>query len=188
MIPDLHDNFDAFEEKPIDSTLVYDGKLLKVNQDRVQLPDGRVGRREWINHPGACAVVPLTDNGETILLRQFRYGPRRMFWEVPAGKIDPGEAIETTAIRELQEETGMKAGKITKIGHYYGGIGYTNEIIHVYLAEELKPVKAETDSDEFLQPVYLPFAMALDMLDNGEIDESKTIIALTMARRYLSNQ
>lgn len=181
----LDENLDQFKETALSSRLVYDGHLLKVREDVARLPDGGEGRREWIRHPGACAVVPLFENGDTLLLRQYRYAPARMFWEVPAGKIDAGESIDETASRELREETGLVAGRLVKVGHFYPGIGYSDEIIHVYVADGLAQTDAHADSDEFLQPVRLPAYTALAMLDSGEIEDGKTFVALQMARSHL---
>lgn len=184
-IPDLNDDIANFAETRISSKLVYDGRLLKVHEDVSRLPDGSTARREWIKHPGACAIVPLFEDGDTILLRQFRYGPSKMFWEVPAGKIDPGEPIDDTARRELLEETGLEAGEIVRIGHFYPAIGFCDEIIHIYVARNLRSSNSRTDDDEFVDTVRMPLTQALSMLDDGNIDDGKTCVVLQKVRTWL---
>lgn len=187
-IPDLNDGIEKFAESRVSSTLVYDGHLLKVHEDVSKLPDGSTARREWIKHPGACAIVPLFENGDTILLRQFRYGPSRMFWEVPAGKIDPGEPIEDTARRELEEETGLSADELIRIGHFYPAIGFCDEIIHIFVARGINASTSNTDDDEFVETVRLPLSQALSMLDDGVIDDGKTCVVLQKVRTWLQSE
>jgi ADP-ribose pyrophosphatase len=184
-IPDLNDRIDRFAETRLSSKIVYVGNLLKVHEDVSRLPDGSAARREWIKHPGACAIVPLFENGDTILLRQYRYGPAKMFWEVPAGKIDPGEPIEETARRELLEETGFLSNDLRKIGHFYPAIGFCDEIIHIYIAQGLTESKSNTDEDEFVETVRMPLTQALTMLDDGTIDDGKTCVVLQKVRSEL---
>jgi ADP-ribose pyrophosphatase len=184
-IPDLNDGLDNFSEARLSSKLVYDGNLLKVHEDVSKMPNGTTARREWIKHPGACAIVPIFENGDTLLLRQYRYGPAKMFWEVPAGKIDLGEPIEETARRELLEETGLEATDLMKIGHFYPAIGFCDEIIYIFVARGLKESDSNTDEDEFVETVRMPLTQALAMLDDGIIDDGKTCVVLQKVRTAL---
>lgn len=173
-------------ETPITSEAVYDGVLLHVRRDEVRLPDGGESVREWIDHPGASAVVPLFDDGSTVLLRQFRYPPRREFLEVPAGKFDrPDEDPEALASRELEEEAGLRAERFTLLGKTYPGIGYSNEVIYLFLAEGLSEGEAGSDDDEFVEPVRLPLAEAVAMAKRGEILDAKSCVALLLAEAHL---
>ncbi|MEM1057303.1 MAG: NUDIX hydrolase [Bacteroidota bacterium] len=173
-------------ETRISSEAVFDGVLLHVRRDEVRLPDGETSGREWIDHPGAAAVVPLFEDGSTILLRQFRYPPRREFLEVPAGKFDrPGEAPEALAARELEEEAGVRAESFVYLGKTYPGIGYSNEVIHLFLAEGLSEGEAGSDDDEFVIPVRMPFEEAVRMARAGEILDGKSCVAILLAQAHL---
>jgi ADP-ribose pyrophosphatase len=165
-------------ERTLESRLVFDGMLLNVNKDRARMPDGSESVREWIRHPGACAVVPIYENGDIILLRQFRYPVKQIFLEVPAGKIDQPEPPDLTATRELEEETGVRCDELHYIGHFYPGIGYADEVIHIYAATSLSDSPAHTDPDEFVEPFRIPFTEALEMVHNGIINDGKTVICL----------
>ena len=170
-------------EHKIESAMVLDGKLLKVYRDRVRLPNGGESEREWIDHPGAAAVVPLLDDGRVILVRQFRYPVGTEFIEVPAGKLDYiGESPEGVAHRELEEESGWRAGRLTSLGAYHMAIGYCNEVIHCYLAQDLVNVGSKLDDDEFLEVLYVPFDEALGMVADGGITDIKTVVSLMRAR------
>ncbi len=165
-----------------DRELLVDGVLLKAYRDTVRLPDGGESVREWVEHPGASAVVPLFEDGTTILLRQYRYAPGREFIEVPAGKIDkPGENPAEVALRELQEEAGYTAETLTPLGETYPCIGYSNEVIYLFLAEDLSKASAETEHDEFVEPFRLPFDEAVAMARRGEILDAKSAVALLRA-------
>ncbi len=169
-----------------DRALLVDGVLLKAWRDTVELPDGGASVREWIEHPGAAAVVPVFEDGTTVLLRQYRYAPGREFIEVPAGKIDrPGEDPAAVAARELQEEAGFAAETLTPLGPTYPCIGYSNEVIHLFLAEGLREVGAGTEDDEFVEPFRLPFAEAVAMARRGEVLDSKSVVALLRAAAEL---
>ncbi|GIV58349.1 MAG: NUDIX hydrolase [Rhodothermaceae bacterium] len=176
----------AFEETPITSTPVYDGVLLHVRRDEVRLPDGGISVREWIDHPGAAAVVPLFPDGTILLVRQFRYPPRRVFLEVPAGKLDvAGEAPADVARRELKEETGYQAGRLTSLGALYPCIGYSNEVIHFFLAEDLVPGPRALGEGEFLEPVTMPLVEAVARARRGDLLDMKTCTALLLAEAHL---
>ncbi len=173
-------------EITIHSERLVDGKLLKVYRDRVELPDHSETIREWIDHPGASAVVPLFENGTTLLVRQFRYPPRRTFLEVPAGKIDrPGENPQDVAARELEEETGWRAKRFVALGTFYPCIGYSNEVIHVFLAESLEKGARALSDGEFMEVVPMGFAEALEIVRSGDVVDMKTVVALTCARDYM---
>ncbi|MEM8558306.1 MAG: NUDIX hydrolase [Bacteroidota bacterium] len=172
-----------------DSDLLVEGVLLKAYRDTVVLPDGGESVREWVKHPGASAVVPLFADGTTVLLRQFRYPPRRTFTEVPAGKLDiEGEDPAEVAQRELQEEAGLAAGRLTPLGKTYPCIGYSNEVIYYFLAEDLADVRSHTEDDEFVEPFRLPFAEAVAMARRGEILDAKSEIAILRAAHYLAER
>ena len=167
---------------------MFSGELLHVYKDEAILPNASAGRREWIEHPGACAVVPVFSNGDCVLIQQFRYPVQQLFWEVPAGKIDPSEDPLSTASRELGEETGYSAEKWTYIGHFYPAVGYADEIIHIYLAEGLIQGEQNMDKDEFLSVYRVPFEEALSMIDSGEINDAKTISSIIRVQGFLKQQ
>ncbi len=169
-------------EETLASKQLVDGKLLKVFTDKVRLPDGQSSVREWIDHPGAAAVVPLFADGTTRLVRQYRYPARRTFLEVPAGKIDvPGEDPAGVAQRELEEETGWRTGRLTPLGALYPCIGYSNEVIHLFLVEDLEPGRRDLGAGEFIEVVTLPFDEAVARARRGGLADMKTVVALLWA-------
>jgi len=173
-------------ETPLQSDQLVDGALLKVYRDTVQFPDESTGVREWIDHPGASAVVPLFDDGSVLLIRQFRYPPRRTFLEVPAGKIDqPHEDPAAVAERELEEETGWRGGTFTTLSSLYPCIGYSNEIIHFFLARELTKGTQDLSDGEHVEVVRMPFREALQRARRGEMKDMKSAMALTLAQQFL---
>ncbi|MEX0649068.1 MAG: NUDIX hydrolase [Balneolaceae bacterium] len=165
-------------EYPLHSSHIFDGKLLQVYLDEVKLPDGTTSTREWIKHPGASAVVPVFEDGTIMLLKQFRYPSRKIFLEVPAGKVDPGEDPISTARRELAEESGLSCTHLANVGSFYPAIGYADEIIHVYAAWGLTTEQQNVDDDEFVITSRIPFSQALLMIQTGEISDGKTICSL----------
>lgn len=175
-------------EKTVSSTPVFRGQLLDVYQDEVILPDGKTSIREYIRHPGAAVMVPLLEKDRLILLRQFRYALDQVLVELPAGKLDPGEDPEATASRELAEETGYASRRLTRLGIIHPCIGYSDEQIVVFIAEDLMRLKAEGESDEFVEPFELTLPEALAWIENGKITDVKTIIALYWVERYLSGK
>ncbi|MDX1531005.1 MAG: NUDIX hydrolase [Rhodothermales bacterium] len=172
-----------------DREQLLDGVLLEVYRDTVTLPDGNESVREWIKHPGAAVAVPLFEDGTTVLLRQYRYPPRRTFIEVPAGKLDvEGEAPEEVARRELEEEAGYTARRLTRLGETYPCIGYSDEVIHLFLAEDLSPKRADAEHDEFVEPFRLPFREAVEQARRGEILDAKSAVALMVAGAYVERR
>lgn len=174
-------------EHTLSSQTIASGGMLNVRRDQVRLPNGNTSQREYVIHPGAVVVVPLLANGHIVLERQFRYPLRQAFIELPAGKIDAGEDILVTGQRELLEETGYTASEWIKLGHQHPCIGYSNEIIHMYLARGLAAGANQLDADEHLEVFDLPFKQAIAMIQNGEITDGKTIVALFFAEKYLQS-
>ena len=175
-------------EEPLDSELLVDGALLKAYRDRVRTPDGSESVREWIDHPGASAIVPLFDDGDTVLVRQFRYPPRRTFLEVPAGKIDvPGEDPSGVAARELEEETGWKADAFQHLASTYPCIGYSNEVIHFFLATGLHRGEQDLSDGEFVEVVRMPLQEVVEKARTGELKDMKTVAALLYADAHLQD-
>ena len=175
-------------ERKISSKLVYDGKLLKVRSDTVRLPDGSTAEREYIEHPGAVAVIALTDAGELVMERQYRYPLGRDMIEIPAGKIDAGEDPIATARRELKEETGYTAARWQHVATINIAIAYSNERIEIYLAKGLKHEGATLDDEEFLEVFTLSLATALAWVREGKITDSKTVAALFWAEKVLGGE
>lgn len=166
-------------ESELDSETVFKGKLLEVRKDRVLLPNGQESLREYIVHPGAVVVLAFLDNGRLLFERQFRYPLRRVFLELPAGKIDPGEAIIDTARRELLEETGFTAREWEYLGVMHPCIGYSDERIEIFAARGLTLVsEKQLDHNEFLDVIELAPADARQAVWNGQITDAKTITAL----------
>jgi len=176
----------ALIEQMLSSQSVYDGKLLRVRSDEVRLPDGSHGIREWIDHPGAVVILGMLDNGRLLLERQFRYPLRRIFLELPAGKIDTGEHPLDTAKRELREETGYKAKLWRHLGTLHPCIGYSNERIEIFWAHGLSYIGHERDHGEFLDVVEMSVGDALLAVRDGEITDAKTISALVWAEKIVA--
>jgi ADP-ribose pyrophosphatase len=174
---------DPLRETRIDSEAVYDGALLHVRRDRVRLPDGVETVREYVVHPGAVLIVPVLDDGRLLVERQFRYPLQRVFIEFPAGKIDPGEAPEQTARREMIEETGYAAGRLVPLCVLHPVISYSTEAIQCYVADGLTHVGAQLDHGEFLEIDTMGVDALLEALDRGEITDAKTVAALLLYAR-----
>ena len=173
------------EETQLESKTVYAGRLLHVKEDQVLLPNGQQTGREYILHPGAVVVLPLLDNGDVLLERQYRYPLRQTFIEFPAGKIDPGEDVLACGQRELLEETGYTAKEWIYVTTIYPCIGYSDEKLIYYLAKELSYSGRRPDEDEFLEIFQMPFKAALDMVKTGEICEVKTVAGLFWLEKML---
>ena len=173
------------EEKTSSSAIVFQGKLLDVRRDIVVLPNGANGIREWIKHPGAVCCIPILPNGKIALIRQYRYSVRKMMIELPAGKLDKNEAPEDCAIRELEEEIGYKANKLTFLTNIHPAIGFANEKMWLYFAEDLEKTNQKLDSDEFLEIIPTKLEDALEMVWNGSITDVKTIIGLIWTDKVL---
>jgi len=172
-------------EKRISSEELVDGALLKAHRDTVTLPDGQSSVREWIDHPGAAAIVPIFEDGTTVLVRQFRYPPRRTFLEVPAGKLDgTNEEPAEVAARELEEETGWKAERFESIGSAFPCIGYSNEVIHFFAATDLHRGQQNLADGEFVEVVTMDLDEAIDRARAGSLKDMKTVTALLYADAY----
>ncbi|HSB49202.1 MAG TPA: NUDIX hydrolase [Burkholderiales bacterium] len=174
-----------FTERKVRSRTVYRGRLLHVLADEVRLADGRAARREYIRHPGAVTMVPMLDAATVLLVRQYRYPLARHFYEIPAGKIDPGETPLETARRELREECGYRARTWRHLTTIHPCIGYSDERIELYLARGLTHVGNALDDGELLEVVPMKMAEALRWVEQGEITDEKTVIGLLWADRFL---
>lgn len=176
------------KEETINSELVFDGRLVKLRVDTVRLPDGRKATREIVVHRGAVAMVPLLNHDKVVMVRQYRQAAGEVLLEIPAGTSEPGEEPHECADRELQEETGYKAGKITEMFSSYLAPGYSSEMLHTFLAEDLTKVESRSDEDEFLEVVEIPLDDAVDLIRTGGIKDAKTICGLLMAQRIVSGR
>jgi len=166
--------------------LIYKGKVLDISLETAKLPDGRAVDLEIIRHPGGACVLPFYDNGDILMIRQYRHATGGIIWEIPAGRIDDGEEALNCASRELEEEGGVRAGKMEKLGEFFSTPGFCSELLHIYLATDLKPCGQKLEADEYLEVARMPFDKAVDMLYKGEIKDSKTAIAIMMAKKRIS--
>lgn len=166
-----------FNEKTVKETYLYNGKILNLKKDEVELPNGERAVREMVEHSGGSAILCERD-GKILLVKQFRYPYKEVIYEIPAGKLNTGEDPAETAIRELEEEGGIKAERVVKMFDVYPTPAYTNEIIRIYRAEGLKETQIHLDEDEFLSAVWVDKTEIKKMIDCGEIKDAKTLIAL----------
>ncbi|XLG10853.1 isopentenyl pyrophosphate and dimethylallyl pyrophosphate dip [Bacillus subtilis] len=170
----------SLEEKTIAKEQIFSGKVIDLYVEDVELPNGKASKREIVKHPGAVAVLAVTDEGKIIMVKQFRKPLERTIVEIPAGKLEKGEDPEYTALRELEEETGYTAKKLTKITAFYTSPGFADEIVHVFLAEELSVLeeKRELDEDEFVEVMEVTLEDALKLIESREVYDAKTAYAI----------
>lgn len=164
------------KETTVESTTIFTGKIVTVLLDKAELPNGKIASREVVLHPGGVAILALSDDNMVTLVRQYRYPIGEELLELPAGKLDgDGESVETAAIRELGEETGLIADKLTYLGYTLASPGFCDEALHMYLAQGLSQGETHPDEDEFLNVVTMPFDTLVEKVMSGEITDGKTV-------------
>lgn len=176
----------------VSSERLYTGRILNLDRDTVRFPDDSTGRLEMLRHPGASAVVPFLDDPRgpdprVLLIRQFRHAADGFIWEVPAGRLDAGEAPETCARRELEEETGMRAQTLERLTTIYTTPGFTDERIHLFLAHGLGEGEHHREADEFMEVHPLRWAAVLELIRRGEIQDAKTLTILLFVQCFIMN-
>lgn len=176
------------EEKTIKQVYPFKGNVFQVRVDEAMLPNGNKTNREIIEHSGGVGIVAITDNQEVLLVKQWRYPFSNVLLEIPAGKLNANELPLSCAYRELKEETGAYPNTMTYIGNMYPTPGYSNEVIHLFLATNLTIKEQELDQDEFLELVIIPLETALNMVETNEIVDAKTIIGLLQAKNRIKNK
>jgi ADP-ribose pyrophosphatase len=167
----------------LESRTVFEGRVLGLDVDRVRLRNGRVSELEVVRHPGAVAIAAMTPDGDVLLVRQFRYATGDWLLEVPAGKLDPGEEPAAAAARELEEETGYRAGRLEPMGWVWTTPGFSNETIHLYLALDLEPARQALEDDEVLTVERLPLGEAVERALDGGLHDSKSVCCILRAAR-----
>lgn len=175
---------DHLREETLSSERHFEGQLLSVRVDRVRLANGRESRREIVEHAEAVAAVPLLPDGRVVLVRQWRHPARQVLLEIPAGVMEAGETPAATMNRELTEEIGYRAERLERLFSIYLAPGYSEELIHLFLAQELHPAKGKADEDENLQVVIMPLAEAVRLCQEGKLRDAKTVAGiLAVAQR-----
>jgi ADP-ribose pyrophosphatase len=174
----------------VSSERLFSGRIVNLDRDTVRFPDGSTGQLEMVRHSGASAVVPLLDDPadddpRVLLLRQFRHAADGYIWEIPAGRLDAGEAPEACAHRELQEETGMRAKRLERLTTFYTTPGFTDEQIHLFLARDLEQGEHGREVDEFMELHVLRWSEVADMIRRGEIRDGKTLVALLFVHGFV---
>lgn len=176
--PKNNEVYMKLEEKTVESELKYDGKIVKLFVDKAEVENGDIVKREVIKHPGGVCVVPLDEDENVIFVRQFRYPHKRVFLEIPAGKLEYGENHRECGLRELKEETGCVCDSFEYLGNLVPTPAYDTEIIHMYLARRLHAGEQNLDKDEFLETEKIPLKKAAEMIMKNEIADAKTQVAI----------
>ncbi len=174
-----------FEEKTLSVEKIFDGKVIKVRREKVELPDGKTSMRELIAHPGGVGVIAVDEDRQVFMVSQYRIAARSMMLEIPAGKLEYGENPLECGKRELIEETGYKANEFTHLGEYYATPGYCEEKLNIYLAHELEFVGQNLDDGEFLNVTKYPLDELYNMVMENKIYDAKTAIAILKAKAIL---
>jgi ADP-ribose pyrophosphatase len=184
------DSADArLAETVLSSRMAFEGRLVDLRVDEVRLASGRTSTREVVVHRGAVAVIPMLADGRVVLIRQFRQAAGQVLLEIPAGTLEPGEDPDACALRELAEETGYTAARVERLFASYLAPGYSTELLHVYLARDVRPVgsgEAAPEDDEAIEVVRVPLAEAASWVLTGGIRDAKTICGLLLAERLLA--
>jgi ADP-ribose pyrophosphatase len=175
----------GFFEKPIERKTVYEGRIVNVRADIAELHTGKQVFREVVEHPGGVAIVPVTADGNVLMVRQYRYPMGEELLEIPAGKLERGENPLDCAVRELSEETGCTAGKWLSLGALYPSPGFCEEVLHLYLATELTRGTAHPDEDEFLSVEEVSFRALTELILDNRLPDSKTVTGVLKAMRLL---
>jgi ADP-ribose pyrophosphatase len=160
---------------------LYEGQVVRLGMESLQLPNGQPLELEIIRHPGGAAVVALDSQERVCLLRQYRHAAGGWLWELPAGKLEPGEAAQLTAQRELEEEAGLQAADWRRLGETLTTPGFCDEVIHLFLARQLSRVPARPQAHELIEVHWLPLATAVAQVQGGEIRDAKTMLGLLLA-------
>lgn len=170
---------DHLYEKTLSSETIYEGRIINLRVEDVELPNGKQSKRELIDHPGAVAVIAITPDNKILAVRQYRKALGKSIVEIPAGKLEVGEEPEVTAIRELEEETGYTCQSLNEVISFYTSPGFANELVHLYVAEGLiKKGEQAADEDEFLDVLYLSLGELEEMVKTQEVHDAKTAYAL----------
>jgi ADP-ribose pyrophosphatase len=173
----------------ISTERLYTGRVINLDRDTVRYPDGSSGPLEMFRHPGASAVVPFLDDPSSadplvLLIRQFRHATDGFIWEIPAGRLDPGESPERCAHRELAEETGLRAGRLERLTTIYTTPGFTDERIHLFLAQDLSKGEHHREADEFMELHQVRWSAVLDLIRRGELVDAKTLTSLLFVQCF----
>jgi ADP-ribose pyrophosphatase len=177
---------DSLKEAQLSSEQVFKGNFLDVRRDTVRLPNGHTVPREYVVHPGACVVIPLLDNGDVVLEKQFRYPVGREMIEFPAGKLDPNEDPLICALRELREETGYSASEWAYAGCMHLAIAYSTEVIHIYFARGLVQGERALDDEEFLDVFTAPAQQLIAWCADGTVTDAKTVTCALHLQQFLA--
>lgn len=169
----------------IKSETLLEGRAFKVRRDTLKTPDGRETKLDIVEHTGSVVLLPIDDEGNLLFVRQYRHAAGEDLLELPAGTRDGAEPFEECAAREIREETGLEAGALQKLGEFYLVPGYSTELMAVFLATDLKENPLQADEDEFLQVEKIPLKQAIDMAEQGEIHDAKSLAALVLSRSHL---
>lgn len=174
--------------KLLDQDTIYTGRVFNLKRVRYELPNGKNHMYDLVDHHGAVVILPVDDQGNIWLIRQFRIGAGQWLLELPAGLLEENEVPEEAALREVQEEIGMAANQLARLGEFYMVPGYSTEKLHAYLATGLYSSSMPQDDDEFIEKVTLPWSKVLDMISRGEIQDGKTLAVLLLALPILQKQ
>lgn len=178
----------SYIEKTMKSEKVYEGKILNLRIDTVELPDKKYSKREIVEHPGAVSIIPINENNEVYLVKQYRKAIDKEILEIPAGKIEIGEEPKDCAIRELKEETGLEAESIDYMFEFYTSPGFSNEKMYLFIAKGLIKGEATPDTDEYIDIEKIHLDELINMVKNGQISDSKTLVGILMAEKTINEE